>query len=74
MSSGLSAMYGDATGGIISVTSKGPSNQLFGGAEIVSSHLFDDYNYGLVGFSLSGPIYRRLKRMDLKVERFWVIS
>lgn len=61
MSSGLSAMYGDATGGIISVTSKGPSNQLFGGAEIVSSHLFDDYNYGLVGFSLSGPIYKEIK-------------
>ena len=61
MSSGLSAMYGDATGGIISVTSKGPSNQLFGGAEVVSSHLFDDYNYGLVGFSLSGPIYKQIK-------------
>ncbi len=61
MSSGLSAMYGDATGGIISVTSKGPSNQLFGGAELVSSHLFDDYNYGLVGFSLSGPIYKEIK-------------
>ena len=61
MSSGLSAMYGDATGGIISVTSKGPSNQLFGGAEVVSSHLFDDYNYGLVGFSLSGPIYKEIK-------------
>lgn len=61
MSSGLSAMYGDATGGIISVTSKGPSNQLFGGAEIVSSHLFDDYNYGLLGFSLSGPIYKEIK-------------
>jgi outer membrane receptor protein involved in Fe transport len=61
MSSGLSAMYGDATGGIISVTSKGPSNQLFGGAEIVSSHLFDDYNYGLLGFSLSGPIYKQIK-------------
>ena len=50
MSSGLSAMYGDATGGIISVTSKGPSNQLYGGAEVVSSHMFDDYNYGLLGF------------------------
>ena len=61
MSSGLSAMYGDATGGIISVTSKGPSNQLYGGAEVVSSHLFDDYNYGLVGFGLSGPIYKEIK-------------
>ena len=61
MSSGLSAMYGDATGGIISVTSKGPSNQLYGGAEVVSSHLFDDYNYGLLGFGLSGPIYKEIK-------------
>ena len=61
MSSGLSAAYGDATGGIISVTSKGPSNQLFGGAEIVSSQLFDDYNYNLLGFFLSGPIYKEIK-------------
>ena len=62
MSSGLSAMYGDATGGIISVTSKGPSNQLYGGAEVVSSHMFDDYNYGLLGFGLSGPIYKEIKK------------
>ena len=61
MSSGLSAMYGDATGGIISVTSKGPSNQLYGGAEVVSSHIFDSYNYGLLGFGLSGPIYKEIK-------------
>lgn len=61
MSSGLSAMYGDATGGIISVTSKGPSNQLYGGAEVVSSHMFDNYNYGLIGFGLSGPIYKEIK-------------
>lgn len=61
MSSGLSAAYGDATGGIISVTSRGPSNQMFGGAEIVSSQLFDDYNYNLLGFFLSGPIYKEIK-------------
>ncbi len=61
MQSGLPAMYGDATGGIISVTSKGPSNRLFGGVEVVSSQLFDDYNYNLLGFSLSGPIYKEIK-------------
>ncbi|MEJ6734228.1 MAG: TonB-dependent receptor, partial [Flavobacteriales bacterium] len=61
MTSGLSAAYGDATGGIISVTSRGPSNQLFGGAEVVTSQLFDDYNYNLLGFSLSGPIYKEIK-------------
>jgi outer membrane receptor protein involved in Fe transport len=61
MSSGLSASYGDATGGVISITSKGPSNRLYGGAEYVTSSLFDDYNYNLFGFSLSGPIFKEIK-------------
>ena len=38
MSSGLSAMYGDATG-IISVTSKGPSNQLLEGRSCELTHV-----------------------------------
>ena len=50
---GLPAQYGDATGGIISVTTKGPSSKLFGGVELESSSLFDDYNYNLLGFALS---------------------
>ena len=31
---GLPAQYGDATGGIISVTTKGPSNKMFGGIRV----------------------------------------
>ncbi len=58
---GLPAQYGDATGGIISVTTKGPSNKIFGGLEFETSSLFDDYNYNLLGFSLSGPILRKRK-------------
>ena len=56
---GLPAQYGDATGGIISVTTKGPSNKLFGGIELESSSLFDTYNYNLIGFGLSGPIIKK---------------
>ena len=56
---GLPAQYGDATGGIISVTTKGPSSKLFGGVELESSSLFDDYNYNLLGFALSGPILKK---------------
>jgi hypothetical protein len=56
---GLEAKYGDATGGMIVVTTKGPSNTLFGSLEYESSRLFDDYNYDLLGFALSGPIYRK---------------
>jgi len=56
---GVPAQYGDATGGIISITTKGPSNKMFGGIEFESSSLFDDYNYDLLGFVLSGPILKK---------------
>ena len=56
---GVPAQYGDATGGIISVTTKGPSSKLFGGVEFESSSLFDKYNYNLLGFALSGPILKK---------------
>ena len=56
---GVPAQYGDATGGIISITTKGPSNKIFGGIEFESSSLFDSYNYNLLGFALSGPILKK---------------
>ena len=56
---GLPAKYGDATGGIISITTKGPSNKTFGGIDFESSSLFDNYNYNLLGFGLSGPILKK---------------
>lgn len=56
---GVPAQYGDATGGIISITTKGPSSKTFGGLEFESSSLFDKYNYNLLGFVLSGPILKK---------------
>ena len=56
---GVPAKYGDATGGIISVTTKGPSSKFFGGLEYENSSLFDTYNYHLLGFALSGPILKK---------------
>jgi outer membrane receptor protein involved in Fe transport len=56
---GVPAKYGDATGGIISVTTKGPSSRFSGGLEYETSSLFDDYNYNLLGFALSGPILKK---------------
>ncbi len=53
---GVPAQYGDATGGIINITTRGPSNEFFGGVEYVTSELFDEYGYNLVGLNLSGPI------------------
>ena len=56
---GLPAQYGDATGGIISITTQGPSRITKGGFEISSSNLTDPYNHNLLAFNLSGPILRK---------------
>lgn len=56
---GVPAQYGDATGGIISMTTRGPSNKYFGGLEANTSSIFDQYDQSLLGFSLSGPLARR---------------
>ena len=42
---GIEARYGDVTGGIISITTKGPSNQLSGGIELESSEYLDAFGY-----------------------------
>jgi len=56
---GLSARYGDATGGIISITTRGPSQKMFGGLEYSTSELFDQYGWNLLGASVSGPMIRK---------------
>src|SRR5690606_31602299 len=63
---GLPAQYGDAVGGVISTTTKGPSSAYFGTAEILTSTPFDwkafgdgpidPQNYNLAAFTLGGPI------------------
>lgn len=56
---GLPAMYGDATSGVVSITTRGPQAKFFGGIEIISSQLTDAYGYNSLGFSLGGPILTR---------------
>ena len=58
---GVPAKYGDQTGGAISVTTRGPSNQFNGGLELVSSEFMDAYGYNLVSANLTGPIYTNKK-------------
>ncbi len=55
---GMEARYGDVTGGVISITTKGPSAILSGGIEVESSNMLDPYDNTLIGFNLSGPIWR----------------
>jgi len=59
LTGGLPAQYGDATGGIISVTTRGPSRQFGAGAELVTSQFLDNYGYNLAGFNVMGPLFSR---------------
>ncbi|MFN5680076.1 MAG: carboxypeptidase regulatory-like domain-containing protein, partial [Flavobacteriia bacterium] len=70
---GVPANYGDVTGGIISITTRGPSSVYFGSLEAVSSGVYingadpngydgkvfglDKFGYNLVEGMLSGPLW-----------------
>lgn len=61
---GVPAQYGDITGGVISITTKGVSREYFGGVEFLSSGFksgnktygLDKYGYNLAEASISGPL------------------
>jgi hypothetical protein len=55
---GLPAQYGDATGGIIQVTTRGASREFGGGVEILTSQFLDPYGYNLLGFNVQGPLIK----------------
>ena len=63
---GLPAMYGDATSGVISVTTRGPQSKFGGGVELISSQLTDAYGYNSLGFSLGGPILTKTDTNGVK--------
>src|SRR5690606_36817692 len=59
---GMPAEYGDATGGIVSITTRGASKDWFGGLEYLTSGFkngdkvigLDSYGNNLLGFHLAG--------------------
>jgi len=55
---GLEAKYGDVTGGIISITTKGPSKAFTGGIEVETSEFLDAYGYKELAGNFSGPILK----------------
>jgi len=65
---GLSAQYGDVTGAVTTVTTRGAFTEYFGSAEVLSSGFktgettsfgLDKWGYNLFGFALGGPIIKR---------------
>jgi hypothetical protein len=58
---GVPAEYGDATGGIVAITTRGPASMYTGGVELISSGFgekkgLDAYGYNYAGFTIMGPI------------------
>jgi outer membrane receptor protein involved in Fe transport len=56
---GVGAQYGDVAGGIISITTRGPSSQFSGGIEVETSEFLDNFGYNLVNANFSGPIIKK---------------
>ncbi len=56
---GIEAQYGDVTGGIISITTKGPSAKYTGGLEVETSEGLDAFGYNLLSGNFSGPILKK---------------
>lgn len=56
---GLGAEYGDVTGGVISITTKGPASTFGGGVEAETSQGLDAFGYNTVNANLSGPILKK---------------
>lgn len=58
MLGGTPAMYGDVTGGVISITTKGPSRTFGGGVEFQTSQFLDAYGLNNAEFNLTGPLFK----------------
>ena len=48
--------YGDATAGVISISTRSGGNNFFGAAEAITSYGLDPFGYSLGSLSLGGPI------------------
>lgn len=84
LTGGIPANYGDATGGVVSITTRGPSAKYFGSIEGVTSGFYfkgkdpigydgkvygmDQFAYNLVEGMISGPILMRKDKDGKKTD------
>jgi outer membrane receptor protein involved in Fe transport len=67
---GIEAKYGDVSGGVISLTSKGPSQKFSIGVEAETSELTDAFGYNLYSANVAGPILKNKKNRSILGYRF----
>ncbi len=56
---GMGAKYGDVTGGIVSITTKGATPNFYGGLNVETSEFLDKWGRNLAAFNFSGPLIIR---------------
>ena len=61
---GTPAKYGEATGGVLNITTKGPSREFGGSIEAITSEGLDKYGYNILGLSINGPLIKSRKKDD----------
>ncbi len=62
ITSGIPAKYGDVSGGVVSITSRGVAKKTTGSIRL--QHSIDGYNNRLASFSIAGPIYKKRIKGD----------
>ncbi|MEI6123674.1 MAG: carboxypeptidase regulatory-like domain-containing protein [Bacteroidota bacterium] len=58
LTGGTPAQYGDATGGILSISTKGASREFGIGFEGATSQFLDKYGYNLLALNMQGPLIK----------------
>jgi len=71
---GVPAQYGDATGGIINITTKGPSRKFGGGIELQTSQFLDPYGSQRVGLNLTGPLFMNKAKTEALLGYFVAVD
>jgi outer membrane receptor protein involved in Fe transport len=69
---GLPAQYGDARGGIINVTTKGPSRTFGAGIEVETSQFLDAFGHSRVGFNTQGPLIKGKQETQTSLLGFFI--
>jgi len=69
---GVPARYGDATSGVINVTTKGPAREFGAGLELETSEFLDAFGHNRVGFNVMGPLIKGKKEAQSSLIGFFL--
>lgn len=58
--SGIPAEFGDATSGVVNISTRRPANNFFNRLELITSEGLDAYGYNTVEFLSSGPLVKKV--------------